>query len=98
MVIFGLSGRSEGCQLGVDSIDFVGLDGTVCDASVMEGRLVILVIKEFLREEVFEFEPSAGGVGGVVRFPVVTRFIHMGELQEMSEGGANHGGVGDWFG
>ena len=55
LVVFGLRCSTEGCQLGVDGINFTGSDSTVGDSRVVEGCLVVLVVEEFLREELFEF-------------------------------------------
>ena len=55
LVVFGLGCSTQGCQLGVDGFHFTVSDCTVGDPSVMEGGLVVLVVEEFLREELFEF-------------------------------------------
>ena len=54
---------------------------------------MVLIVEEFLGEELLEFKPCLRCGRGKVRFPVVLGLIHVWELKEMSKGGANHGGV-----
>ena len=51
---------------------------------------MVLVVEEFLGEELLEFKPSARGVRGLVGLPVVSCFVHMWESKEMAEGGPDH--------
>ena len=56
---------------------------------------MVLIVEEFLGEELLEFEPSAWGVRRVVGFPVVAGVVHVGELKEMAKGGSNHRRIQD---
>jgi len=84
-------GRSaEGGELGEDGINRDVVDHAVGDAGVTQGGLVVLVVEEFLGEELLEFKPSARGVRRVVSFPVVTSLVHVWESKEMAKGGSDH--------
>jgi len=52
--------------------------------------LIVLIVEEFLGEELLEFEPSARGVRRVAGFPVITDLVHLWESKEIAEGGSDH--------
>ena len=70
-------------------------DCAVDDTGITEGRLAVLVVEDFFRDELLEFKPGAGGISGVVGFPVITCFVHVGELEEMTKRGTNYGCIRD---
>ena len=93
-----LAGGTESSKFSMDGVDSSTCDGgTVSDAGVAQGRLMVLVVEEFLDEELFEFKPSTRYIGWEVGFPVVTSFVRVRQLNKISKRGAHHGGVRDGF-
>ena len=76
--------------MGVDGVNRGVADNAVGNVGITERGLVVLVVEEFLGEELLEFKPSARGVRGLVGLPVVSCFVHMWESKEMAEGGPDH--------
>ena len=65
MLILDLVGYTKPRQFSMDGIDGGTDDDAVGDAGGTEGCLMFLIVKEFLGEELLEFEPSSGFVRGV---------------------------------
>ena len=72
-------------------------DNAVGDAGITERYLMVLIVEEFLDEELLEFKPSAWGVGRVAGLPIIAGFVHVGQLKEMAEGGSDHRRIRDWL-
>ena len=61
----------------MDGINSNTTDDAVGNAGIIEGSPVVLIVEEFLGEELLEFKPSSGLVWRVVCFPVITSIIYV---------------------
>ena len=68
-------------------------DDAVGDTGIVEGSLMVLIVEEFLGEELFEFEPGTRGVRGKVCLPIIACFVHVRALKEMAKRSLDHSGI-----
>ena len=78
LFIFVLAGSTEAGKFSVNGINGSTAEGAVGNDGVAEGSLVVLIVEEFLGEELLEFERSPRFARWVVGFPLVASFVHMG--------------------
>ena len=95
MFILGLGCSTHGGKFGVDGVNRGVVDDAVDDTGITERSLMVLIVEEFLGEELLEFEPSARGVRRVVGFPVVAGLVHVWESKKMSKGCSDHSRIRD---
>ena len=77
LFIFVLVGGVESGKFSIDGVNGGTVEGVVGDASDAQRCLVVLIVEEFLGEELLEFEPSPRCFRWEVGFPVITSLIHM---------------------
>ena len=57
-------------------------DNAVGNNRITKRCLMVLMVEEFLGEELLELEPSARGVWRVAGLPIIPGFVHVGKLKE----------------
>ena len=72
-----LVGSLESSKFSMDGGGGSTIDGAVSNAGVPQRHLVVLVVEEFLGEELLELKPCPRFWRGKVGFPVVASFIYV---------------------